>query len=58
MTPDPIICDYCDQPATRVEENGTTPLCPGCARDHYGVTWRQDTRTLGMRARKAIADAN
>jgi hypothetical protein len=48
----PIICDYCDQEATRVE--GPTPLCKACAVDHYGAEWRDYTSALGVRARAAI----
>jgi hypothetical protein len=33
------VCDYCDQSATRYERGSgaETPLCGGCARDHYGT---------------------
>lgn len=44
-------CDYCDQPASRFERGGQeTPLCGGCARDHYGSAQgvRDATGRLGV----------
>lgn len=44
-----IMCDYCDQPATRVEAfsfDVRNPLCTACARQHYGIDWRTDTAQL------------
>jgi hypothetical protein len=45
-----VICDYCDQPATRVGDGGE-PLCKPHASESYGSDWR--TLTTQLTARKA-----
>jgi hypothetical protein len=47
-----VICEYCDQPATRITRDSGEPLCDPCVKEQYGNDWRAASAVLTRRTRE------
>lgn len=47
-----VVCEYCDQTATRITRDSREPLCEPCTRDQYGRQWRAESSAFTARARE------